>query len=108
MSPRPRKHRRCHCPFKEDTEVVFKPAAIPLKDLAIEIIFHDEIEAVNLCDGMGLTQEEAGLKMGISRGTVQRLVTAGRRKIIKTIVDHKALLISQEQETGTVDNKQNN
>ncbi len=61
----------------------------------METILHDEIEAVNLCDGMGLTQEEAGLKMGISRGTVQRLVTAGRRKIINSIVGRKALLITE-------------
>ncbi|MCK5351578.1 DUF134 domain-containing protein, partial [bacterium] len=51
--------------------------------------------------GMGLTQEEAGHKLGISRGTVQRLVTAGRRKIINSIVGRKALIISHEKGTGT-------
>lgn len=101
MSPRPKKHRRCFCPFKDSSDVVFKPAAIPLKDLATETILHDEIEAVNLCDGMGLTQEVAGLKMGVSRGTIQRLVTAGRRKIINSIVDSKALFISHGKGTGT-------
>ncbi len=72
-----------------------------MKDLSMETILHDEIEAVNLCDGMGLTQEEAGLKMGISRGTVQRLVTAGRMKIINSIVGRKALLISHGQGTDS-------
>ena len=93
MSPRPRKHRRCHCPFREAGELVYKPAAVPLKELETETIHHDEIEAVHLCDGMGLTQEEAGRNMGVSRGTVQRLVTSGRRKIVNSLVAGKALVI---------------
>ena len=75
---------------------MFKPVAVPLGDLTRVTVFHDEVEAVHLCDGLGLTQEEAGLKMGVSRGTVQRLVTAGRRKIITGIVAGKALVIEGE------------
>jgi len=64
-------------------------------DLESAEVLHDEIEAVNLCDGMGLTQEQAGQKLGVSRGTVQRLVTSGRRKIIDAIVGGKALRVVQ-------------
>ena len=95
MSPRPRKHRKFFCPFGKQREAVFKPAQTPLRELDSTDIHHDEIEAVNLCDGIGLTQEQAGRKLGVSRGTVQRLVASGRRKIIDAIVGGKALRVVQ-------------
>jgi len=67
-------------------------------NLETETVLHDEVEAVFLCDGVELTQEEAGQMMGVSRGTVQRLVTAGRRKIINSIVAGKALVIDNGKE----------
>lgn len=93
MCPRPRKHRHCHCRFKGGGDLVFKPAAVPLKQLKQVQVDHDEIEAVYMCDGLGLTQEEAGQKMGVSRGTVQRLVTNGRKKIILAIMEENALFV---------------
>jgi predicted DNA-binding protein (UPF0251 family) len=99
MSPRPRKHRHCHCRFREGGELVFKPAGTPLPRLEQIRVGHDEIEAVNLCDSLGLTQEEAGRKMGVSRGTVQRLVTTGRRKIISAIMKGRALMISTARDS---------
>ena len=105
MSPRPRKHRRCHCPFAGSGEAVFKPAGIPMADLERQPVFYDEIEAVQLCDGQGLTQEEAGRKMGVSRGTVQRLVSAGRRKIITSIYAGKALVIDAGKDNRTFEEK---
>ena len=57
------------------------------------VLPHDEVEAVLLCDMEGLTQEEAGERMGISRGTVQRLVTSGRLKVASAIAGGKALII---------------
>jgi predicted DNA-binding protein (UPF0251 family) len=58
----------------------------------------DELEALRLCDGEGLTQAEAGSRMGVSRGTVQRLVAAGRKKVIDAIVAGRALVIAGEQD----------
>ena len=54
---------------------------------------HDEVEAFLLCDMEGLTQEEAGERMGVSRGTVQRLVTSGRFKVASALAGGKALII---------------
>ncbi len=72
---------------------VFKPIGIPAKDLPRIELYEDELEALRLCDMEDLTQEEAGVKMGISRGTVQRLLQSGRRKLIKAIVERYALII---------------
>lgn len=56
---------------------------------------NDELEAFFLCDGCGKTQAEAGLCMGISRGTVQRLLASGRKKIAQALVHNMALEIGQ-------------
>ncbi|MFA5355085.1 MAG: DUF134 domain-containing protein, partial [Thermodesulfovibrionales bacterium] len=69
MSPRHKKHRHCACPVKGS---VYKPTGIPLTGLETITLQRDELEALKLCDMDGLTQEEAGKRMGVSRGTVQR------------------------------------
>lgn len=63
-------------------------------DLETIQLAHDELETLHLCDGEKMTQEEAGICMGISRGTVQRLLTSARGKVARALVGHKALAIS--------------
>jgi len=97
MCPRLKKPRICRCPYRGNAEEVYKPAGTPLRDLEQVILYRDEIEAMFLCDGENLSQEEAGKKMGISRGTVQRLLAQARKKTIEAIVLGKALAIAGEQ-----------
>jgi len=52
-----------------------------------------ELEAMRLCDLEGFGQEEAGRSMGVSRGTVFRLLQSGRSKLLGALIDSKALLI---------------
>lgn len=98
MSPRPKKPRNCICPHRPPGSSVYKPAGTPLMNLEQVLLPHDELEALRLCDGEGLTQEEAGERMGISRGTVQRLVVAGRKKVVDAIVAGRALVMQGEQD----------
>lgn len=51
----------------------------------------DELEAMRLTDLDGLQQEEAAEEMGISRGTIQRLLESGRKKTLDALVNGKAL-----------------
>jgi transcriptional regulator with XRE-family HTH domain len=58
----------------------------------------------------GLTQEEAGQRMGVSRGTVQRLVTGGRFRVATALSGGKALVIEpsgrqRHPETGIADHR---
>jgi predicted DNA-binding protein (UPF0251 family) len=55
----------------------------------------DELEAMRLCDVDGLEQEAAGQRMGVSRGTVQRLLQSGRSKVVGALLDSSALVIEQ-------------
>jgi len=98
MSPRPKKPRTCCCQLRQNGTQIYKPAGTPLKELKQTTINHDEIEAMHLCDGLCLTQQQAGERMGISRGTVQRLVVSGRKKMINGLVEGYALLLASAEE----------
>jgi predicted DNA-binding protein (UPF0251 family) len=83
--------------LRENGIQIFKPAGTPLKELEKTIINHDEIEAMHLCDGLCLTQQQAGERMGISRGTVQRLVVSGRKKLINALLHGHAVFLATEE-----------
>ncbi len=87
-----RNKKKRNCRDLEHT-CVFKPTGIPLNTLEIVNLIHDEFEAMRLCDKEGLNQEEAGKEMGISRGTVQRLLYSGRKKIVDALLNAKAINI---------------
>jgi predicted DNA-binding protein (UPF0251 family) len=53
-----------------------------------------ELEAMRLCDLEGCDQEQAGARMEVSRGTVQRLLKSGRVKVLRTLLEPNALLIA--------------
>lgn len=90
--PRNPKHRCCRF---DASGLFYKPRGIPMRDLECELIELDEFEAMRLCDVDSLEQAEAGEKMGVSRGTIQRLLETGRRKLILAIVEKKALQIGE-------------
>lgn len=94
--PRPRKRRHCR---RYDGDAVFKPRSIPMPELERVPLRLDELEAMRLCDLEGHDQASAGERMGVSRGTVQRLLSAGRAKVVRALVTSSALVI----EKGTRD-----
>ena len=55
-------------------------------------ISRDELEALKLCDLDDLTQEEAGERMGVSRGTVQRILAAARKKVARALTQGGAIV----------------
>jgi predicted DNA-binding protein (UPF0251 family) len=68
---------------------------IPNPARSLPPIFIDmaELEALRLVDLEGLSQEEAGKKMGISRGTVWRLLQSARRKTAQALTEGRPLQI---------------
>lgn len=87
---RPFKPRRISC---APGVTVYKPAGIPARELAWMRLGVDEYEAVRLVDYEGLEQEAAAERLGVSRPTVSRILTRGRRKLAQMLVDGAALLI---------------
>ena len=93
---RPRKQRKCACPDRAHFSAVFKPVGASPNDMDVVHLAQDELETLHLCDGEGMTQEEAGVCMGVSRGTVQRLLASARCKVAKALVGQKTLAISSD------------
>jgi len=89
LSPRYKKPRVCGCRFKGKA---FKPMGIPMTGIGKILLYRDELEALKLCDGDDLTQEQAGKRMGISRGTVQRILANARKKVATALSECKALV----------------
>lgn len=71
-----------------------------MKDLEVVKLAHDELESMHWCDGEGKSQEEAGNCMGVSRGTIQRLLASARRKVAHALVGRQALAIAGEADTS--------
>jgi predicted DNA-binding protein (UPF0251 family) len=89
--PRPRK-RRCCRRYRADR--IYKPQGLPMREIETSLLSLDQFEAMRLCDAENLDQEEAGRRMGISRGTVQRLLYSGRREIVEAIMANRAIIIN--------------
>jgi predicted DNA-binding protein (UPF0251 family) len=68
-----------------------------MREIATVAIALDEFEAVRLCDGEGLDQEEAGRRMDVSRGTVQRLLYSARKRLVDAILHRKAILVNLKE-----------
>ncbi len=94
MSPRPKKLRRCEGNF---CGRAFKPTGTPLSELKQISLYRDELEALRLCDSEGMTQEEAGQSMGVSRGTIQRIITVARKKSAQVLTEGHALVFVDEK-----------
>lgn len=59
----------------------------------IVVLTVDEYETIRLVDKEGISQEECGAYMNISRATVQRIYAAARRKIAQSLVEGLPLQI---------------
>lgn len=95
MSPRPKKERYCEGNFHG---MAFKPTGTPLHELRQIELHLDELEVLRLCDREGLTQEEAGKRMGVSRGTIQRIITVARRKTSAALTEGAALIFVKDED----------
>jgi len=60
-------------------------------------IFFYEFEAIRLVDLEHLTQDQAGEKMNISRGTIWRLLQAGREKLILAMVEGRQIYFIERE-----------
>ena len=72
--------------------VEFEPN--PKRDGEPITIEHAELEALRLVDLEGLTQEEAGERMGVSRGTVWRFLKRAREKVARALTDGRRIQIA--------------
>jgi len=87
---RPQKNRF----VKFDPDIsYFKPRGIPMQNLEEVRLTVDEGEALRLADLLGLSHEEAGRRMGVSRATFGRIVQKARQTVADALINGKAINI---------------
>ena len=91
---RPKKRRCCR---RYNADRVFKPRGIPMGKLESRVLSLDQFEALRLCDMDRLDQEEAGQLMGVSRGTIQRLLYSARQQLVEAIISNNAIIVNLEE-----------
>ncbi len=69
----------------------FKPFGIPLRELSSVTLLYEEYEAIKLCDYLGMKQEEAAVKMGVSRPTLTRIYDKARKTVATAFAEGKAI-----------------
>jgi predicted DNA-binding protein (UPF0251 family) len=69
----------------------FKPRGIPMLQLEEVRLTVDELEAIRLSDLLGMSHEEAGHCMRVSRATFGRIIQNGRRAIADALINAKAI-----------------
>jgi len=87
---RPRKNRIVA--FNPDVSY-FKPRGIPMIDLEEVCLTVDECESIRLADLIGMSHEESGCRMGVSRATFGRIVQQARKNIADALINGKAINI---------------
>jgi len=66
----------------------------PVGNMGPIVIDVAELEAFRLVDQEGLSQEEAGRRMSVSRGTVWRLVQSARKKTAQALSEGRPIQIT--------------
>lgn len=88
--PRPRLGRTINfdpkCSF-------YKPQSVPMKDLEIVELSHEEMEALRLKFIEELDQNACALKMQTSQSTFQRILSNANKKVTHALVKGQAIKI---------------
>jgi predicted DNA-binding protein (UPF0251 family) len=87
---RPQKDRIVTC---DPTISYFKPRGVPLRQMEEVRLTIDQMEALRLADLEGLSQQEAGSRMGVSRATFGRIIQQARKVVAEAIIMGKAILL---------------
>lgn len=69
----------------------FKPRGIPMMQLEEVRLTVDEREAMRLSDLLGMSHEDAGQRMGVSRATFGRIIQHAREVVADALINGKAI-----------------
>jgi len=69
----------------------FKPRGIPMFDLEEVRLTVDQREALRLSDLVGMSHEDAGRHMGVSRATFGRIIQQARLAVADALINGKAI-----------------
>jgi uncharacterized protein len=87
---RPQKERLVTC---DPAISYFKPRGVPMREMEEVRLTIDQMEALRLADLEGLSQQEAGQKMGVSRATFGRIIQRARHVVAEALIHGKAIML---------------
>ena len=87
-----RPHKKRYVAFNPGV-CYFKPRGIPMLDLEEIRLTIDEREALRLADLEGLSHEDGGQMMGVSRATFGRIIEQARKIVADALINGKAINI---------------
>ena len=90
MSPRPKMPK--NITFSPQA-TYFKPRGIPMRELDVVHLTHEEMEAVRLYEVEELNQTQCAKKMNTSQSTLQRILDSAHKKIGDALIHGKAIEI---------------
>lgn len=73
----------------------FKPRGVPMVDLEIVDLTHEEAESLRLKNIEDLDQNECAKKMKTSQSTFQRILSSAYKKMTDAIINGKAISITE-------------
>jgi len=77
----------------EPNVTYFKPRGVPMADLEVAELTVEELEALRLTDLEGLEQDQAAIRMGVSRRALWSELHSARRKVTGALVKGSAIAI---------------
>ena len=84
------RNQKCRRVCQEPQSSVFMPEKTAESDVLLSV---EELESIRLCDLETLDQDTASKRMGVSRGTFQRILYSARQKIADALVNAKCIRI---------------
>jgi len=88
--------KKCLCVSCKPNIDFFGPGGVRVFRVDAIVLGLDELEAMRLADLEGLYQEEAAMRMNVSRATFGRVINEARRKVADAIIHGKALTIESK------------
>ena len=85
--------RKCRYVRLDPRSTFYKPRGVPLTELAVLGLKHEELEALALADMRRLAHEAAAAQMNVSRPTFSRILAQARRSVATALVTGAALQI---------------
>lgn len=85
--------RKCRYVRLDPRSTFYKPRGVPLTELAVLGLKHEELEALALADMRRLAHEAAAAQMNVSRPTFSRILAQARRTVATALVTGAALRI---------------
>ncbi len=95
--PRPRKRR---CIQSTPPATFYKPQGVPMGQLRGVTLAVEGFEALRLVDAEGLSQEEAAVRMEVSRPTLCRILGEARMVVARALTNGWAIRIEDVGEDG--------